>query len=44
MTGTVAIPGAFTVSVAPSTAVCGRRIPDPKNRVSAIRIFMEDAE
>jgi hypothetical protein len=44
ITGAANIPGVLVVSVAPSTAACGRRIPDPKNKVSAIRIFMEDAE
>ena len=44
MTGVANSPGVLVVSVAPSTAVCGRKIPDPKDKVSAIRIFMEDAE
>jgi hypothetical protein len=44
MTGTTAIPGVLTDSVTPSTADCGRRIPDPKNNESAIKIFMGDTE
>jgi hypothetical protein len=44
MTGITEIPGALTVSAALSTAFCGRSIPDPKNKVSAIRIFIEDTE
>jgi hypothetical protein len=44
MTGVTAIPGALTVSAALSTAFCGRSIPDPKNKVSAIKIFMESTE
>jgi hypothetical protein len=44
ITGTTAIPGVLSVSVAPRTADCGRRIPDPKNNESAIKIFMGDTE
>jgi hypothetical protein len=44
MTGITDIPGALTVSAALRTAFCGRSIPDPKNKVSAIKIFMESTE
>jgi hypothetical protein len=44
MTGIDAIPGVVAVSVAPFTTDCGRSIPYPKNKVSAIRIFIEDTE
>jgi hypothetical protein len=44
MTGITDIPGALTVSAALSMAFCGRSIPDPKNKVSAIKIFMESTE
>jgi hypothetical protein len=44
ITGVTAIPGVLSVSVAPCTGDCGRRIPVPKNNASDIRIFMEDTE
>jgi len=44
ITGITANPGVLSASVAPCTADCDTKIPDPKNNVRAIKIFMEDAE